>query len=642
MSASMNSLKKLKDDGYLRPLDIQLADLVDRMVGGADEHLLLAVALASHAIGLAHSCVDLQACAGRSWVDLQPTQPSADAGDEDDEDSGEAQEAKETPPLLPVWEVWKTSLETEKARKVIGDGSDSRVAPTLLVLNGSRLYLRRYWNYERSVESRLKRIKEIRSAELLSDDLLNRYFPDDPTRPPALIAQQRKALQNAVGSGLSILSGGPGTGKTYTLARAVALMAERSAGQNRIVQIAAPTGKASQRVVDSIRKAKAGMKVAGFSDAVLQSIPEEACTIHRLLGARYGSPYFKHDKKNPLTANLVIIDEASMVDLPLMAKLLEALPKDCSLMLVGDSAQLASVEPGRVYGDICHAAAPGGALDGCLTTLTESTRFPSGSPIGLVSQAIHDGSAEAWNVLHEQSAGATLKVYESQEALSEKSDFAPWVKERFATYLQASTPTEALAAADGFRVLCALRKGPYGVNQMNKRIQKILNLPAGKRFFEHQLVLVTVNTPALGLFNGDVGVVLEDNTEDTAEDDSENTAEDKAKRHTGRLKAWFPSDDPEKPRSIPVNLLPEHETAFAMTVHKSQGSEFPHLALVLPPEGDSPVLTREFLYTGLTRLKLENNQGGIRLYCTEASFKQAAERKTDRTSGLFADTRQEP
>ena len=626
MSASINSLKKLKDDGYLRPLDIQLADLVDRMVGGADEHLLLAVALASHAIGLGNACVDLKACAGRSWVDLQPTQPSADAGDEDDEDFGEAQEAKETPPLLPVWEDWETSLKTENARKVIGDATDA----TLLVLNGSKLYLRRYWNYERSVESSLKKIKEHRSAELLSDDLLKRYFSDDLARPPALIGQQRKAARNGVSGGLSILSGGPGTGKTYTLARAVALMAERSAGQNRIVQIAAPTGKASQRVVDSIRKAKAGMKEAGFPDAVLQSIPEEACTIHRLLGARYGSPYFKHDKKNPLTANLVIIDEASMVDLPLMAKLLEALPKDCSLMLVGDSAQLASVEPGRVYGDICHAAAPGGALDGCLTTLTESTRFPSGSPIGLVSQAIHDGSAEAWNVLHEQSAGETLKVYESQEVLSEKSDFAPWVKERFASYLQASTPKDALAAADGFRVLCALRKGPYGVNQMNKRIEKILGLPTGKRFYGHQLVLVTANTPALELFNGDVGVVLED------------PADDGSDRHTGRLKAWFPSDDPEIPRSIPVNLLPEHETAFAMTVHKSQGSEFPNLAVVLPPEGDSPVLTRELVYTALTRVKISKGVGGVHLYCTEASFKQAVDRITDRTSGLFADTRQEP
>jgi exodeoxyribonuclease V alpha subunit len=315
-----------------------------------------------------------------------------------------------------------------------------------------------------------------------------------------------------------------------------------------------------------------------------------------------------------------------MVDLPLMAKLLDALDTDCRLLLVGDGSQLASVEPGRVYGDICHAAGEGGPLAGCLTTLTESRRFSADSPIGRVSIAINTAPATAWDALAEQT-GDTLKVHPSDDARAETGDFAAWVVANLRDYLAATDPAEALAEANRFRILCALRGGPFGVAAMNACVERILarhGLRPSGRFYDHRLILVTVNTPALGLFNGDVGVVL-------AERDASGA-------RTGKLLGWFTGRD-GAPRPVPVNLLPEHETSFAMTVHKSQGSEFPNLALVLPPEGDSPVLTRELVYTGLTRVKIENGVGGLRLYCTEASFRAAVARRTERASGLLAGER---
>jgi exodeoxyribonuclease V alpha subunit len=406
------------------------------------------------------------------------------------------------------------------------------------------------------------------------------------------------------------------------------MLAELHDGARFAVKIAAPTGKAAARMVESIQNAKQDLRREGISAAILDAMPESASTIHRMLGSRYQSPYFKHDTRNPLAADLVIVDEASMVDLPLMAKLLDALPEACRLMLVGDREQLASVEPGRVYGDVCHAALEGGPLAGCLTTLTESRRFPSDSAIGKVSAAIHDGGDPAWAVLMEQAQQAELNVCDSLEATQDGGAFAALVTRSLSPYLAATTPEAALSAAGQFRILCALRKGPYGVQRMNKRVEGILSKaglrPSG-RFYDHRLILVTANTPALDLNNGDVGVVL--------------AAKNAAGLRTGGLLAWFYGKD-KQPRAIPVNLLPEHETAFAMTVHKSQGSEFPNVALVLPPQGDSPVLTRELVYTGLTRVKIDrqNQTGGVTVYCSKASFTGAVDRLTERISGLFRST----
>lgn len=617
---SMETVEKLRAAGFFGPLDVQLAGLASRMAPGADGALLAACALASRAVNQGHACVDLDVYDGRPWAEI--LKDSLPAGQEDAGDEGEDQEpAAPVADLgkLPDLETWETALKAP----VVGSGSESGKDRTLLVLKGSRLYLRRYRDYERMVEDALKRLNTA-TGNTLDDEALNRYF-DKPDSD-----EQKKAARKAIEKRLTLLSGGPGTGKTYTLARVVALLAEikKQGCGDFEVRLVAPTGKAAVRMVESIKDAKKELSESGVGQAILGAIPEEASTIHRLLKARYHSPYFKHDAQAPLVADMVIVDEASMVDLPLMAKLLDALPEKCALMLVGDIAQLASVEPGRVYGDVCRAANKGGPLAGCLSQLTQSHRFPEKSAIGKISKCINQGNdAAAWQMLKdiEKTKDLHLRVMDAGELAhqTQPDEFGNLIKKQMKAFVKEKDPAKVLAIANGFRILCALRKGPCGVARMNRRVEKILAemglAPAG-RFYDHQLILIRVNTPAHNLFNGDVGVVLEQPGSDGKKE----------------YMAWFP-DAKQGARPVPVNLLPDHETAFAMTVHKSQGSEFPCVALVLPNNDQSPILTRELLYTGMTRVVIntEEKTGTLFMWCTESSFKKAVRTPTDRTTGLF-------
>ncbi len=614
---SLENIKRLKEAGLFSALDIQMAGLVSRIEPEADDLLIVACALASRATRGGHVCVDLAEYAGKSWADLLKKslpvsrENEASNGSDDLEPNGPQRDLGN----LPALEAWKKALKAP----VVGNGAETGENRTILVLKGSRLYLRRYWDYERKVEDALKRLN-VNNGIKADGDRLDRYF-DEPGSD-----EQKGAARNAIERRLSLLSGGPGTGKTHTLARAVALLAEmkKKEGRSLIVHLVAPTGKAAVRMVESIKKAKKRLLEAGIDKNIVDKIPEEASTIHRLLKPQYHSPYFKHEACNLLTADMVIVDEASMVDLPLMAKLVDALPKECSLMLVGDIDQLASVEPGRVYGDVCLAARKDGPLAGCLCHLTRSRRFPETSAIGTVSRMINAGDDGAWDELQKSRDSQYLEVADSATLLVEKGRFRMLVEEKMAGFLAAKDHADALKAINNFRILCALREGPYGVRQLNRRVEKILSEkglnPVG-RFYDHQLIMIKVNTPALQLYNGDVGVVL-------------------AKDGAGKkdFVAWFPASD-EKARSVPVTLLPEHETAFAMTIHKSQGSEFPHVALILPDTADSLILTRELLYTGMTRVQIdeEKQTGKLSMWCTEASFRKAAGTKTVRTTGLFAE-----
>ena len=618
MSAKI--IEKINKTGCFGPLDLQMAGLALRMAPEGGEAMAVACALASRAIRQGHACVDLDNYQNQPWKIFRESRAEDDdAGkaddmepEEDDQDEGGT---------LPSLNQWKTVLK----HPVVGDGKAEGDHRTIFVLNGSRLYLRRYWEYERNVEDILESLKAD-SGIKVKDAMLNRYFGK------AGSDEQKQAVRNALQKRLSLLSGGPGTGKTFTLARVVALFDEirRKPGKAPVVYLVAPTGKAAVRMVESIKKAKQDLLKDKMDETLVKVIPEEASTIHRLLGATYQSPYFKHDRRNKLVADMVIMDEASMVDLPLMSKLLEALPDGCNLMLVGDIAQLASVEPGRVYGDLCNAAMPGRPLDGCLTQLTTSRRFTGDSAIGRISQLINRVcDAEAWKTLLAANGRDELQLQEGADLANEEGAFSKLVIEHLDEFLKAKNPVAALAAADKFRVLCALRKGPYGVNRMNRRIEKILSrkgLKPSGRFYDHQLVMIKVNTPALNLFNGDIGVVMAE----------------KGKGREKEYQAWFPDANKEQGvKPIPVNLLPVHETAFAMTVHKSQGSEFPYVVLILPDDAQCPVLTRELLYTGMTRVKIdeEKRTGKLAIWCSEASFTKAVRSVTSRATGLFASDR---
>jgi exodeoxyribonuclease V alpha subunit len=380
----------------------------------------------------------------------------------------------------------------------------------------------------------------------------------------------------------------------------------KETGNSLRVKIAAPTGKAAARVVESIRQAKGSLNI---DSVLLRQIPEEAFTIHRLLGSQPDSPYFRHNATNKLDADVVVLDEASMVDLPLMAKLLEALPLNCRLLLVGDRDQLASVEPGRVYGDICEAAEWNKTLGNCLTELTYSRRFKAGSSIGILSKMVREQVPEIWREMQNLQNG-DLQLCNVANGFGE--DFIDFAVKGYRRFCNSIDPANALAAADEFRVLCAVRHGPFGVIAINRILQQcLLDAHSVLSAVDHQLIMITANDYDLGLFNGDTGVIMSDPA-------------------TGNLRAWFTAPAGGELRSFTPSMLPAFEPAFAMTVHKSQGSEFDTVALVLPPNPELPVLTRELLYTGITRAKKK-----LAIWSEQVTFEKSITRQARSGSTLF-------
>jgi exodeoxyribonuclease V alpha subunit len=405
------------------------------------------------------------------------------------------------------------------------------------------------------------------------------------------------------------------------------------------IALAAPTGKAAARLKESIRHMKNGLDC---SSAIKDLIPEDVTTIHRLLGVRSGSVRFRHSEDNLLPHDVVIIDEASMVALPLMAKLVVALKNDARLILLGDRDQLASVEAGAVLGDICGSGrrdmyslgfagfvkrvageivpaeavvTANGILSDSLVVLQWNYRFGVDSSIGAVSRAVNAGEGKnAFAVLiDESSIGSKWRVVPKpdklKKALSEK------IAAEYGPYLAAGSPSEALKLFDTFRILCALRQGPYGVAGMNVLAEEILTekglIERHSCWYSGRPVMITVNDYGLKLFNGDIGIVMPD------------------PEHDGNLRVWFPAPEGGV-RSVSPVCLPAHETVYAMTVHKSQGSEFERVLLLLP-DHDSEALARELIYTGITRAKNE-----VEVWADEDIFVAAVSRRIDRTSGLDA------
>jgi len=316
---------------------------------------------------------------------------------------------------------------------------------------------------------------------------------------------------------------------------------------------------------------------------------------------------------NPLPCDALIIDEASMVDLPLMTALVSALPPQALLILIGDRDQLASVEAGAVLGDICRAAeTPGSAIEGSVTILERNYRFGDGSGIAALSQAINTGNdREALRLLSEPgSSTIALEPTPTRETI--KKRLATQVLEGFRPCLETESPEKALQLFERFRILTALREGPWGATGMNHAAETLLHeaglLTASSPFYRGRPVLVTENDYIHRLFNGDTGIILPD-------------------PETGNLRAFFANPDGTI-RAIPPEFLPKHVTAFAMTIHKSQGSEFDRVLMVLPPE-DTLLLTRELIYTGITRARQ-----AVTVWSDAQVFSAAVKRRTERRSGL--------
>jgi len=469
-----------------------------------------------------------------------------------------------------------------------------------------RLYLQRYWAYEQALAAALRARLDGPAAHdpaLLADGL-RRFFGDD-----AEPNDQRTAAATVVERRFGVITGGPGTGKTRTVVVILALLIEQFAarGVRPRIALAAPTGKAGARLKESI------LKTAGelmLPDAVRAALPGDASTLHRLLGAIPDSPYFRHDASRPLAVDAVIVDEASMVDLALMAKLVAAVPATARLILLGDKDQLASVDAGYVLGDICQSP-PGAAVP--IVALQKNYRFGNDSGIYRLSAAVNSGAADSALELLRAGTHRDLAFAHLPVAAGLAAALRGPVVERYRAYLTAAEPREALRQLNGFRVLCAVRGGPFGVENMNRLVEQLLAdtglIDPAKPFYAGRPVLILRNDPQLKLFNGDVGLLLPD------------------REAGGEVRAFFLEADGGLRRLLPARL-PEHETAFAMTVHKSQGSEFERLLLLLP-DRDTPVATRELVYTGITRAR-----SSVEVWAVEAVLRAAIARRTIRASGL--------
>jgi exodeoxyribonuclease V alpha subunit len=570
------ALEELRAKGILRDLDVVLVQsLIRTCADGKEPAAIIRVllALASRASGDGHVCLNLDR---EDWTSLL-------RGSRDEETASPANDMNDLLPFTPA----DALKALAGANVLIGAGGDHRP----FVLENRRLYLRRFWNYEQDVATRLRKMAA-GSVSAASGDVESFL----KTHGQSMYEGQKEAIRKVASHRLVIITGGPGTGKTYVAAQALKYLAATNASMR--VRMAAPTGKAAARMDESVNHT-----LGDASDFALHREP--ACTLDRLLGYRVGSPYFRHHRDHPLAADVVLIDEASMIDLPKMAKLLEAIGEGTRLILLGDKDQLASVEPGSVMAGICSAP----ALTGYMVTLTENRRFGAESQVAKLSRAVNDGDADAaFAQLRSGGADAAIRMFASGDFRPDDPpvEFKEQIKRGFGEFLAAKEPAEVFKALAKFRVLCALKRGPQGAARLNRVIEDILCPSRKGEFYDHRVILVTRNEYEVNLFNGDVGVVL--------------------KEGEGEPVALFESAGGIRP--VPCRLLPEHETAFAMTVHKAQGSGFGQVLVFLPGEY-SPVMTRELIYTAITRAETH-----VDLWCEETAFKQAVQTRTVRSMGL--------
>jgi exodeoxyribonuclease V alpha subunit len=548
--SAAGALREFNEAGVLAAADLHVARRLAELAGEQDEAVTLAAALAVRGPRLGHVFVDVETIRDTVTVD---TDEPVDLGALPWPDAGYWLERLAASPLVAVGE--------------------SPGEPRPLRLVGSSLYLDRYWREERQVAADL--------LALMGDELppvdASRLF--EPGR-------QREAAEAVLRRRFAVIAGGPGTGKTTTVARTLALLLE----QDPLVALAAPTGKAAARLIEAVHEEAAKLDV---SEQIRQRLLGlEASTLHRLLGWRPGTrSRFRHDRGNRLPHDVVIVDETSMVSLSLMARLVEAVRADARLILVGDPGQLTSIEAGAVLGDIVDPAGEG------IVVLERVHRYGAG--IAELAEAIRRGDGDAAvEALH----GVT---WIADDALDPVREAAASAARRVTAAARAADAMGAIEALGSFRLLCAHRRGPHGVSGWTALLEAWLGHDATGWYVGRPL-LVTENDYGLRLYNGDTGVVIE------AGDGQVSAAFERG----GRIVEFSPT------------RLAAVDTVYAMTIHKSQGSQF-DTAAVLLPDPSSPILTRELLYTAVTRAREE-----LILVGSEEAVRAAVARPVARASGL--------
>jgi exodeoxyribonuclease V alpha subunit len=587
MTAVAELLRTLRAERVLTALDEQLARSLCALVAETDERVLLAIALLSRHIAAGHVCLPLRELAKPEQVLGAEHTALHDAW----------------PALQPWIEVVRSSPLCEAS------------ATSPLVLDrAERLYLRRHYACEQSLASmlRARAANEVPAQHARVQARLVHHFGTEPGD------LQRTAAELATRRALCVISGGPGTGKTSTVVKILAVVVEEALAEGLPaprIALSAPTGKAAVRLQSSVLKEKLRLQC---EPAVRAAIPETASTIHRLLAQSASRDRSEVSvQRELLPIDVLLVDEASMVNLELMAQLLEALPAQARVIMLGDRDQLASVEAGAVLGDICAVVRqPQAALAQCIVQLTHSYRYDADSGIGELARAVQAGDSDrALAVLDDtRFPDVTLHSDSDKAALLEPAGkLAGAVVEGYRPYLRALTqrqPDEALRLFDGFRVLCAHRQGERGVLGMNREIARMLGraglLRVSDGHFHGRPLMITENDYRTSLWNGDIGLIAgEGNT---------------------RFAHFFAPDGTL--RRLGTGRLPPHESGFALSVHKSQGSEVDVVALVLPSE-PSRILSRELVYTALTRARKR-----VEIYGSREVFAAAVSQAVSRHTGL--------
>ncbi len=570
-------LRTFNDAGVLSAADVHVAQRLGMLGGEPDEEVLLAVALAVRAVRAGSVCLEL---ARVPELTPLPDLPAADLA-------------------WPDPAAWHAAVESSA---LVGHGA--------LRLDGDLLYLDRYWQEETQVVADLG---GARTGTATPDPdlaaVLDRYFPGEG------FADQRAAAATACDQATSVVTGGPGTGKTTTIARLLGVLLDRHAAGPRAdqplrVALAAPTGKAAARMAQALAAATGeGFPGAdaGPGDPAWEHLQVvrglRATTLHRLLGWRPDNrTRFRHHRGNRLPHDVVVVDETSMVSLTMMARLLEAVRPEARLVLVGDADQLASVDAGAVLKDLVDGLESRSPSP--VARLTASRRF--GHRIGTLAEAVRAGDADRVVDL--------LAHGDDEVSWLPAEELPDLVRDRALSLRTAAASGDvrrALAELDHHRLLCAHRDGPAGVGWWNRQVEGGLREALGvdhlDRWYVGQPVIVNSNDYGLGLFNGDTGVLCEVD---------------------GALVAVVGDESTPDPRRLPTTRLADVSTAHAMTVHRSQGSQFREVTVLLPEE-DSLILSRELLYTAVTRAERR-----VRVVGSEASVRAAVTRRAQRATGL--------